>query len=52
MSRVPNFADMAFEPVAVAAPTSTAKSWLTPEGIAVKHLYGQADLKGLADLDT
>ncbi|TIO75299.1 MAG: methylmalonyl-CoA mutase [Mesorhizobium sp.] len=25
---------------------------MTPEGIAVKHLYTQADLKGLANLDT
>jgi len=25
---------------------------MTPEGIAVKHLYGQGDLKGLANLDT
>ncbi|MDX8459264.1 methylmalonyl-CoA mutase [Mesorhizobium humile] len=25
---------------------------MTPEGIAVKHLYGQGDLEGLANLDT
>ena len=34
------------------APVEVKGQRLTPEGIAVKHLYSQADLKGLADLDT
>ncbi|WP_246671393.1 methylmalonyl-CoA mutase [Mesorhizobium sp. 8] len=35
-----------------AASLSTGASWQTPEGIPVKPLYGESDLKGLPDLDT
>ncbi|MDX8499358.1 methylmalonyl-CoA mutase [Mesorhizobium sp. VK4C] len=34
------------------APVELKGQRMTPEGIAVKHLYGQGDLKGLASLDT
>ncbi|TPL49436.1 methylmalonyl-CoA mutase [Mesorhizobium sp. B2-4-6] len=34
------------------APVEIKGQRMTPEGIAVKHLYGQGDLKGLANLDT
>ncbi len=34
------------------APVEVKGQRLTPEGIAVKHLYSQGDLKGLAHLDT
>jgi methylmalonyl-CoA mutase len=56
MTRIPNFADIAFAPAAPAgvagdAPSSD-KSWLTPEGIAVKSSYGEADLAGIDFLDT
>ncbi|ESY25142.1 methylmalonyl-CoA mutase [Mesorhizobium sp. LNJC394B00] len=34
------------------APVEVKGQRLTPEGIAVKHLYGQGDLKGLPNLDT
>ncbi|TGT61365.1 methylmalonyl-CoA mutase [Mesorhizobium sp. M00.F.Ca.ET.170.01.1.1] len=34
------------------APIELKGQRMTPEGIAVKHLYGQGDLKGLANLDT
>ncbi|MDX8531162.1 methylmalonyl-CoA mutase [Mesorhizobium sp. VK25A] len=34
------------------APVEVKGQRMTPEGIAVKHLYGQGDLKGLANLDT
>ncbi|RUU03881.1 methylmalonyl-CoA mutase [Mesorhizobium sp. USDA-HM6] len=34
------------------APVELKGQRMTPEGIAVKHLYGQGDLKGLANLDT
>lgn len=34
------------------APVELKGHRMTPEGIAVKHLYGQGDLKGLANLDT
>ncbi len=56
MTRIPNFADIAFAPAAPAgvagdAPSSD-KSWLTPEGIAVKPSYSEADLVGIDFLDT
>ena len=52
MSRIPNFADVAFAPAAVAGGDSTAQPWLTPEGIAVKAVYGPEDRDGLDLLDT
>src|SRR6202007_1923933 len=51
MSRVPDFADVAFEPVAT-APVGKADPWLTPEGIPVKSAYGEADLEGIDFLQT
>ena len=55
MSRIPDFADIAFEPIAPAAPAAPAGSaepWLTPEGILVNPGYGEADLAGIDFLDT
>src|SRR6201998_2667135 len=52
MSRIPNFADVAFEPVAAAAPTGRVEPWLTPEGILVKPGYSEADLDGIDFLET
>src|ERR671939_2222421 len=52
MSRIPNFADIAFERPTVAAPSGSAEPWLTPEGILVKPAYGEADLAGLDFLGT
>jgi methylmalonyl-CoA mutase len=52
MSRIPNFADVAFEKAASAAPAGTAEPWLTPEGILVKPAYGEADLAGVDFLET
>src|SRR5438105_14683595 len=52
MTRIPNFADVAFERPAVTAPSGSAEPWLTPEGILVKPAYGEADLAGLDFLDT
>jgi len=46
MSRIPNFANIAFEMTAGAEPAGGAEPWLTPEGILVKPGYGEADLKG------
>ncbi|SFP71657.1 heterodimeric methylmalonyl-CoA mutase large subunit precursor [Mesorhizobium sp. NFR06] len=34
------------------APVELKGQRMTPEGIAVKHLYGQGDLEGLTNLDT
>ena len=52
MTRIPNFADIAFEPVAIDGERSNAKPWLTPEGIQVAPSYSEADLKGIDFLDT
>src|SRR5246127_5209465 len=52
MSRIPNFADIAFEPVAAATSADAAEPWLTPEGIPVKPGYGEADLEGIDFLET
>src|SRR6202049_2439274 len=52
MSRIPNFADVSFEPVAPAMPAGSAAPWLTPEGIPVKPGYSEADLEGVDFLET
>src|ERR1700690_1764173 len=52
MSRIPNFATIAFERTARAEPAGGAEPWLTPEGILVKPAYGEADLKGIDFLNT
>src|SRR6201994_3064375 len=52
MSRIPDFADTPFETVAVAPPAGHAAPWLTPEGIPVKPVYGESDLKGVDFLET
>lgn len=48
---IPNFSEIGWS-APRRTPVEVKGSRLTPEGIAVKHLYGQGDLKGLADLDT
>src|ERR1700694_2501284 len=52
MSRIPNFANIAFEKTARAEPASGAEPWLTPEGILVKPGYSEADLDGIDFLET
>ncbi|MGY3605001.1 MULTISPECIES: methylmalonyl-CoA mutase [unclassified Bradyrhizobium] len=52
MTRIPNFADIAFKPTASAPPTDAIEAWLTPEGIPVKASYGEADLAGIDFLET
>ena len=52
MSRIPNFADIAFEATAPAQPAGSAEPWLTPEGIPVKPGYSEADLEGIDFLET
>ena len=52
MSRIPNFANIAFEMTAGAEPAGGAEPWLTPEGILVKPGYGEADLEGIDFLET
>src|SRR5712664_150393 len=52
MSRIPDFANIAFADTARAEPASGAEPWLTPEGILVKPEYGEADLEGIDFLET
>src|SRR5215472_15935408 len=51
MTRIPNFASVDFAPATPQTPASGAP-WLTPEGIAVKPVYGADDVKDLDFLDT
>jgi methylmalonyl-CoA mutase len=52
MSRIPNFADVAFEKIPSAVLPDDAEPWLTPEGIPVKSAYGEVDLASVDFLDT
>src|SRR5450432_4327226 len=52
MSRIPNFANIAFENTARIEPAGGAEPWLTPEGILVKPGYSEADLEGIDFLET
>src|SRR5436190_7967978 len=52
MTQIPNFARVAFEPVDGAPAAGGTQSWLTPESIQVKPVYGPDDVKGLDFLDT
>src|SRR6476660_3043245 len=52
MPSIPNFADVAFESILPVAPAGTAAPWITPEGIAVKPVFGPDDVNGLDFLDT
>jgi len=48
---IPDFTDIEWSHADAVVPQPKGE-WLTPEGIAVKRLYGEADLAGLAHLDT
>src|SRR6195256_3663370 len=52
MTRIPNFADIAFEKTASARAGGNVEPWLTPEGIPVKPGYSEADLEGIDFLET
>src|SRR3954453_8532384 len=52
MTRIPNFAELAFDKIAPVQAAGNAEPWLTPEGIAVKSSYREADLEGIDFLDT
>ena len=53
MSRIPDFTAIDYAVTRDAVPTAAGgEPWLTPEGIAVKPLYGPGDLEGLDFLDT
>ncbi|MER9596566.1 methylmalonyl-CoA mutase [Mesorhizobium sp. M0244] len=48
---IPDFSQIGWSPPRL-APVEVKGQRMTPEGIAVKHLYNQGDLKGLPHLDT
>src|SRR5262249_37390578 len=52
MNQIPNFANVDFADTATPANKGSANSWATPEGIAVRPIYGENDLAGLDFLDT
>ncbi len=52
MSQVPDFSTVDFADARSPASQGATKPWATPEGIAVKHVYGEQDLAGLDFLDT
>jgi methylmalonyl-CoA mutase len=52
MTRIPIFASLPLDAAATPAPQMSDARWITPEGIAVKNVYGAADLAGLDFLDT
>src|SRR5246127_736702 len=52
MSRIPDFAQVPFAEPALPQPGAAPAPWMTPEGIAVRPLYGARDLEGLDFLDT
>ena len=52
MSRIPDFANVAFEPATAATPAGSGEPWLTPEGIPVKSVYSESDLDGIDFLET
>jgi len=52
MSRLPAFADIDWRAPDLAPPSAKFAPWVTPEGIAVKPLYGPQDVAGLDFIDT
>jgi methylmalonyl-CoA mutase len=52
MTRIPDFAALAFESAESAPSAGAVEPWLTPEGIPVKTIYGAEDMGGLDFLDT
>jgi methylmalonyl-CoA mutase len=52
MSTIPNFAQVDFAETPAGPAGAPAAPWLTPEGIPVKPVYGEADLAGIDFLET
>ncbi|OQW60773.1 MAG: methylmalonyl-CoA mutase [Proteobacteria bacterium SG_bin9] len=52
MSRIPDFTQVPFAAAAAPAGELGAEPWMTPEGIAVKPAYSEADLNGIDFLAT
>ena len=52
MTRIPDFSKASFVAVNVPLQSGSASEWMTPEGIAVKPIYTEADRKGLSFVDS
>src|SRR5471030_3224471 len=52
MNSIPNFSAIPFLAARSPLASATGPAWRTPEGIAVKSIYGPDDLAGLGFLDT
>jgi methylmalonyl-CoA mutase len=52
VTRIPDFAKLAFGDVKVAAPSGALAPWLTPEGIRLNSVYGPDDVAGIDFLET
>jgi methylmalonyl-CoA mutase len=51
MSRIPDFTTVELGPLATREAARPGEAWVTPEGIAVKRAYAEADTAGLDCLD-
>ena len=51
MTKIPDFANLAFSPASTGAPQG-GDTWMTPEEIPVKPVYTEADRTGLNHIDT
>ena len=49
---IPDFSEIAWKAPAPAPATDDRATWPTPEGIAIRRVYGERDLAGLPFLDT
>jgi len=49
---IPDFSEIAWKAPAPAPATDDRATWPTPEGIAIRRVYGERDLTGLPFLDT
>jgi len=52
MSQIPDFSKLDWSEPKRSSPHTTGEPWLTPEGIPVRPVYGESDLKGIDFLDT
>ena len=52
MTRIPDFSKAAFVATMTPMHRQGASEWMTPEGIAVKPVYTEADRKGLSFVDS
>jgi methylmalonyl-CoA mutase len=52
MSKLPDFTKLDWQAPRSVPPRAEGKPWLTPEGIPVKPVYGEADLAGIDFLET